>query len=390
MINRIIEKKLKNLAKQYRVVTVIGPRQAGKSTLCKKAFPSKPYVNLEDPEQRALALNDPKALLNRYPNGCFIDEIQRAPELLSYIQVRVDADNAKAGMYILSGSHQILLMESISQSLAGRTAIVKLLPLSQIELKNYNTNLSIDEIIFKGSYPEIINKNLNPSEAYSFYVQTYLERDVRQIQAVRDLSLFQNFIKLLAGRSGQLLNMTALSNDLGVSENTIKNWLSVAEASFLAFKLKPYYKNLGKRITKTPKFYFYDTGLLCYLLGIKSSEQLRVHPLRGSIFETYIVSECLKYLWNNIEESNLYFYLDKVLEIDLLADTASGPVLIEIKSAETFRKELVKKLFTARKRLKGIREDMYLITGGKDCFSYNEVEVISSQEISVLWEKIEV
>jgi predicted AAA+ superfamily ATPase len=279
-------------------------------------------------------------------------------------------------------------MDSITQSLAGRTAIVKLLPLAFNELQDYNKALDLNSIIYRGSYPEIVSKNLNPSEAMGFYVQTYLERDVRQIQAIRDLSVFQNFIKLLAGRSGQLLNMSSLSSDLGISEGTIKNWISVAEASFLIYKVPPYYKKLGKRITKTPKIYFYDTSLLCYLLGIRNAEQLATHPARGSIFETYIVSECIKYLWNLGLESNLYFYLDKVLEIDLIAETTKGPIAIEIKSSATFKENLLSRLKQSEPRLKELLSEKFLVLGNEESFSFKNFRIISYRSLGELGELI--
>jgi predicted AAA+ superfamily ATPase len=369
-------------------VTVIGPRQSGKSTLCKSTFPDKPIVNLEDPEIRLLAESDPKGLLNRYPDGCFIDEIQRCPALLSYIQVIVDKMDLP-GQFIVSGSHQLLLMDSVAQSLAGRTAILKLLPFSFEEIEIENKGLDIDSILYRGSYPEIVSKSLEPQQALSFYVQTYLEKDVRQMQAVRDLSLFQNFLKLLAGRSGNLINTSSISSDLGTSEGTIRNWISIAEASFIVFKLQPYYKNLGKRTVKTAKIYFFDTGLLCYLLGIRSSEQLKTHPLRGAIFETYIVSESMKYLWNRVRETNLYFYADKVLEIDMIAETSAGLIPIEIKSAVTFRDELLKRLNRAESRLAELGKEKYLVYGGEDSFSFKGSNVISVNNLNLLGDAID-
>jgi predicted AAA+ superfamily ATPase len=386
MIQRKAQIKLIELASKYRVVTVIGPRQAGKSTLCRESFPDKPVINLEDPELRSFADSDPKGLLNRYPNGCFIDEIQRCPDLLSYVQTIVDASN-QPGQFIISGSHQLLLMESISQSLAGRTAILKLLPLSFEEISGVG-NLDLDTLMYQGSYPEIVSKGLNPTEALGFYVQTYLEKDVRNIQAIRDLSMFQNFLKLAASRSGSVINMASLSSDLGVSEGTIKNWISVAEASFVMFRLYPYYKHLGSRISKSPKLYFYDTGLLSYLLGIKNSEHLRSHPLRGGIFETYIVSESFKYLLNRVLEPNLYFYRDRVTEIDLIAETSTGPLPIEIKSSVTFKEDLIKNIVRSNKRLTGLRSDSMLLYAGEESFQFKTTNVVSRTRLELLGEAI--
>lgn len=386
MIERILKKELVNLASQYRVVTVLGPRQAGKSTLCRSTFPQKPTINLEDPELRKLAELDPKGLLSQFPEGCFIDEIQRCPELLSYIQVIVDKDNT-SGQFILSGSHQLSLQQAVSQSLAGRTAIVKLLPLSQEELVTIDSQAKINEILVRGSYPEIVANNLQPAQAFSFYVQTYLERDVRQMQAVRDLSLFQSFLSLLAGRSGCLLNISSLANELGVSENTVKNWISIAEATFVVFRLRPYYKNLTKRQVKSPKLYFYDTGLLCYLLGIRTAEQLQNHPSRGAIFETYVVSEVMKYLWNRVRESNLYFFADNQLELDLLAETSNGLLPIEIKSSSTFRDDLLKQLIKADSRLP-VSKGNILVYAGDSSQQIHNTKIISCSKLAVLGEAV--
>lgn len=381
MIERIAAVKLKQLASQYRVVTVIGPRQAGKSTLCRLAFPHKQVVNLEAPDVLELASQDPRSFFQAYPDGCIIDEVQRCPTLLSYIQTIVD-EREQPGQFILTGSHQLLLMDQVSQSLAGRTAILKLLPLASDELKQLDAGLDLNQVLFRGAYPEIVNKTLNPTEAYSYYVQTYLERDVRQLQAIRDLSMFQNLLRLLAGRSGSILNMASLSSDLGVSEGTIKNWISVAEASFAVFRLKPYYRKLSRQMVKSPKLYFYDTGLLCYLLGIRSAEQLATHPLRGSVFETYVVSECVKFLWNRARETNFYFFADKVLEIDLLVETAEGLVPIEVKSAATFHTDLTKRLKQATNRITELKAQRLLVYGGEKSFASDGVEVVSVKELS--------
>ena len=346
MIQRQLLNELLQSAKDYPVVTVIGPRQAGKTTLVKMAFPDYDYCNLENPEIRDLALSDPNALFSRYPGKCIFDEIQRVPELLSYIQVKVDEDEIDGkvkGRYILTGSHQLQLHQSISQSLAGRTAILKLLPLSISELTQDGVEIDKFEIMYRGFLPRIYKDNINPTKLYRNYYETYVERDVRQLINLKDLSTFTKFIKLLAGRVGQIVNLSSIANDTGVSSNTLKSWLAVLEASFIVFKLEPYFENFGKRVIKSPKIYFTDIGLLIYLLGIDKPSQIERDPLYGSIFENLVITEALKARYNQGEALNLYYYrTSKGNELDLIYKKGRELVPIEIKSSMTFHRDFIK------------------------------------------------
>lgn len=344
ILDRKMGSELLSMAQAYPVVTVIGPRQSGKTTLVKYLFPQKPYVSLENPDEREFANNDPRGFLERFPQGAILDEIQRLPKLLSYIQTIVDEFNQK-GMYILTGSHQLALHESISQSLAGRTAILKLMPFSLAELANQYSELSLDEYIYRGMYPRIYNDHLNPTKFYRDYMQTYVERDVRQMIHIKDLTLFQHFLKLCAGRIGQIFNSNSLSNELGVNHNTINHWLSIMEASFLIFRLQPYYENFGKRIIKSPKIYFIDTGLAAYLLNIVSVDQVSRDPLRGNLVENFVIADFFKNQFNQGYEPSFYYYRDSNQnEVDLIFKTGSNLIPIEIKSAKTFNEEFLKGL----------------------------------------------
>lgn len=280
MIPRTISPKILQYAKQYPVVTITGPRQSGKTTLCQMIFPDIPYVSLESIEERSFATSDPKGFLDRFPDGAVLDEIQRTPELLSYIQVRVD-ESQKTGQFIITESQNFELLNTVSQSLAGRTAIARLLPFSFEEILSHQSIESIDQLLYTGFYPRIYDKQLNPTEALSFYFNTYIERDLRLLINVKDLSRFETFLKLCATRCGQLVNLSSLGNDCGVNHNTIKSWLSILEASYIIKLLPSYFNNLGKRLIKSPKLYFIDTGLAAFLLGIQNIDHLRTHPLRG-------------------------------------------------------------------------------------------------------------
>lgn len=346
MIQRQLLNELLQSAKDYPVVTLIGPRQAGKTTLVKMAFPDYDYCNLENPEIRELAHSDPNALFSRYSGKCIFDEIQRVPELLSYIQVKVDEDEMSGkgkGRFILTGSHQLQLHQSISQSLAGRTAILRLLPLSIRELIQAGVEIDKFEIMYRGFLPRIYKDNINPTRVYRNYYETYIERDVRQLINLKDLSTFTKFIKLLAGRVGQIVNLSSIANDTGVSSNTLKSWLAVLEASFIIFRLEPYFENFGKRVIKSPKIYFTDIGLLIYLLGIDNPSQIERDPLYGSIFENLIITEALKARYNQGEAPNLYYYrTSKGNELDLVYKKGRELVPIEIKSSMTFHRDFIK------------------------------------------------
>lgn len=354
MIPRLLADKITTWSRQYPVVTVTGPRQSGKSTLCKALFPDKPYISLEDGHLRSHAKEDPRGFLARFPDGAVLDEIQRAGELCSYIQTIVDEFD-RPGLFILTGSRQFELMASVSQSLAGRTAIARLLPFSYAEIYGSCQKSEVpalDQLLYTGFYPRIHDKNLNPTEAYSFYVSTYIERDVRQLLNVKDLTRFETFLKLLAGRSGQLLNVHSLAGDCGISTATAGSWISVLEQSNLVYLLKPYFANIGKRLIKSPKLYFVDTGVLCNLLGVFSPDQLAVHPLRGNVFETYAMMEALKTRYNQGKPDNLTFYRDsKGLEVDALIEKGATIDAWEIKASATFHLDQLRSLETLSRAL---------------------------------------
>lgn len=341
MYQRILQQKLVDLSRQWSVISVTGPRQSGKTTLCKMAFPNYEYVNLERSTTRELIRQDIEGYLLSHPNGLIIDEAQNLPELFSSIQVVVDEH--KEFRYILSGSSDFLLMQSISQSLAGRVVVMRLLPLSLHELGR-DAHVPIDELLWKGFYPAVWGDNKEPNEVYDSYVATYIQRDVRQIQNIKDLSLFQRFLTLVASRVGNLFIASSIAAELGVDYKTIQAWMSILETSYTAFTLQPFYRNIGKRLTKTPKVYFYDPGLVCYLLGIENAQQLSHHPLRGAIFENMVVCELLKDSYNKMHKNELSFYRDKSYEVDIIKEEAQGVHAIEIKSAERFHPDFTKGL----------------------------------------------
>jgi predicted AAA+ superfamily ATPase len=337
MIPRQLRAELETQLMEYPIVTVLGPRQAGKTTLAQTALPDFAYVSLETPDIRQFAIEDPRAFLKQYPTRVIFDEIQRAPHLLSYLQGIVD-DNKSNGQFVLTGSHQLQLRESVGQSLAGRTGILHLLPLSIAELKNADIELDdMSQYIFSGFLPRVYDQQQRPHTAYSSYFQTYIERDVRQLIKLKDVVLFEKFMKLLAGRVGQVINYQSLANDAGVDGATIKAWLSILEASYVVFRLPPYFENFGKRVIKTPKIYFTDTGLLCYLLGIERVEQVSRDPLIGHLFENLIILEALKTRYNAGLNPSLYYFRDNQgHEIDLLHKRGHELLGIEIKSASTW------------------------------------------------------
>ncbi len=337
MIPRIIAQELHTQLNEFPIVTVLGPRQAGKTTLAKMELPDFDYVSLEDPETRAIANEDPRALLKRHSNKTIFDEIQRAPHLLSYLQTIVDNSRTN-GQFVLTGSHQLELRQAISQSLAGRTGILYLLPLSIPELKNAGNKLeSFEDYLFRGFLPRVHSQNQRPATAYASYYQTYVERDVRQLIQLKDASLFEKFMKLMAGRIGQLINYQSLGNDVGADAKTIKQWLSILEASFIVFKLPPYFENFGKRVIKSPKYYFVDPGLACHLLDIERPEQITRDPLVGQLFENLVVLEVLKARANQGLKPNLYFFRDSHgNEIDLLYRSGRDLYAVEIKSSSTY------------------------------------------------------
>ncbi|MGE3954539.1 MAG: ATP-binding protein [Parachlamydiales bacterium] len=342
MYPRKMAGRLKWLATKYPVVTVTGPRQSGKTTLVCQTFPDKAYANLEELDIRALAEQDPREFLKRYPDGAILDEIQLAPQLLSYIQVLVDQAD-REGMFILTGSHELQLHQSITQSLAGRTALLQLLPMSLDELQEAGIELTLEEALLTGGYPRIYRKQLEPAQTYRDYVQTYLERDLRHLVNIKELGLFQRFLGLLVGRIGQLLNASSLADDVGVSSPTIKQWLSILEASYLIIQLRPYFENFGKRIVKSPKVYFTDVGLASYLLGIETPQQLRRDPLYGSLFENLVLLELMKERLNEGRDPRLYFFRDIAgHEVDFIYQSGHELIPIEVKGGQTFNREFLK------------------------------------------------
>ncbi|MBT7710236.1 MAG: ATP-binding protein [Deltaproteobacteria bacterium] len=348
MITRKITTVLLEMAASFPIVTITGPRQSGKTTLAKMTFPSKDYVSLEDLDTRQFAESDPRGFLGQYPQGAVIDEVQHVPSLLSYIQTIVDTKKVN-GMYILTGSNQFEYIQSISQSLAGRTGILKLLPFSYSEIYS-NRYEKIEDLIYKGFYPRIFDQKIKPEYFLTGYLETYVERDVRSLIRLKDLMQFHRFLQLCAGRTGQIINFSSLGNELGVTNKTVRHWISILEASYLVFLLQPYYRNFNKRITKAPKLYFMDIGLAVHLLGIQHPGQLITHPLRGELFETFVVGEFLKYRYNQGKRSNIFYFRDHVgNEVDLVIETGNGTVPVEIKSSQTIAPKFFKGLDYYRK-----------------------------------------
>ena len=388
MIRRDIEKTIPSLLKGFPIITINGPRQSGKTTLARSVFAHKPYLSLEEPDVRRMALDDPRAFMDRLPDGAVIDEVQRAPELLSYLQTRVDADG-RMGLFLLTGSRQFGLISGITQSLAGRTAFIELLPFSINELAQSEFLLSdLDAALYTGGYPPIYDRNLSPNTWLSAYITAYVERDVRQIVKIQDLDAFQRFVRLCAGRSGQILNLSSLATDCGITHNTAKAWISVLEASYILFQLRPHYANFSKRLVKSPKIYFYDTGLLCRMIGIREAGQLAAHPLRGSIFETFVVSELVKSRFNRGERAELFFWRDSNgNEVDIIAEMGTKLMPIEIKSGLTLNRDF----FTGLERwlvIAGVLAiSPSLVYGGAEKLVHKGVDVFGWKDAGQVLEK---
>ena len=386
MIKRAISKKILHYARHYPVVTLTGPRQSGKTTLCKALFPKKKYFSLENIDVRDYAKTDPRSFLSEcLEKGAVIDEIQRVPELVSYIQEIVDTKD-KPGLFILTGSQNFHLLDTISQSLAGRTALAVLLPFSYSEVYS-NKAISIDKVLFTGFYPRIHDKKLNPTEVLSFYVSTYLERDIRMLINVKDLSKFEKFLKLCAGRAAQIINLSNLANDCGINHNTAKSWLGVLEASYVIFFAHPHHANFGKRLIKAPKLYFTDCGLAAHLLDIQNVKHIANHPLKGALFENFVVVELLKARTNQGKNSNIYFFRDNVgNEVDIILENGASVKPVEIKLGRTvnddyfkglrYYQKINKKNFVKPALVYGGSEDQH--RGAFDIYSYRNSEKINT------------
>ncbi|HEY6355431.1 MAG TPA: ATP-binding protein, partial [Burkholderiaceae bacterium] len=366
-------------ARQYPVVTVTGPRQTGKTTLCLAAFGELPYVNLERPDHRDFARADPAGFMARYGGGAVLDEIQRAPDLLSWIQAVVD-ERGRPGQFILTGSHNFDLLRNVSQSLAGRTALLQLLPMSINELRAAGLTLSVDAMIVRGGYPRIHADGLDPSVALADYFATYVERDLRQLAELRNLDEFRRFVRLAAGRVGQVLNLHSLAADVGVSDHTARAWLSLLEASYIVRLLPPWVANLGKRLIKAPKLYFCDTGLATSLIGIQSESQLANHPLRGSLFENLVVMEFVKHAVHNGLTPALHYYRDSAgTEVDLVVEQGVPPGhlgLVEIKAGQTFHPDFLVPMRRLELWVKAPVARRMLVFAGEGQYVRDGVEVV--------------
>ena len=384
MIHRDLTAELERAATWALSVTLTGPRQSGKTTLCRAVFPDHPYRSLESPDDRAFAQEDPRAFLAQFPRGAVLDEVQRVPDLLSYLQGIIDADPIP-GRWILSGSQNLVLLESITQSLAGRTAMHQLLPLSWGEIRRFpRYPASLEEAIFSGGYPAIFDRRLDPTDWLRSYVATYIERDVRMISNVGDLTAFQRFVQLCAGRTAQLINYSQLADDCSISQPTAKAWFSVLEACFIAFHLKPFSMKQRKRIVKMPKLYFYDTGLACWLLGIREPQQLSAHPLRGALFETWVVSEALKHRTQCGRSTGLSFYRDRHgSELDLIVDEPDVLTMIEAKSGTTPNSSLLAGAMRVRPHLLGVRPrcDLAAVYGGEELQQRSDSRLVPWRQV---------
>lgn len=383
MIQRELQVKLQQMAQKFPFVAVTGPRQSGKSTLVRSVFSHYQYVSLEDLEMRAFAQDDPKGFIKTYPNHTIIDEVQRVPQLLSYLQTHCDLQNEE-GMYILTGSQNMLLMNSIDQSLAGRVAILHLLPFSHYELQNSSLlKPSVNEEIFYGGYPRLYDKNIEPTDYYPNYIRTYVERDLRLLHNIGDLSKFVKCMKLCAGRIGQMLNISSIANECGCSVPTVSSWISILETSFIVYLLRPDHKNFSKRLVKTPKLYFYDTGLACSLLEINSAEQIANHYMRGELFENLVINEFFKSSYNKGLEPNYSFWRDNTgHEIDLIKTNNDKQLAFEIKSGATFSSDFYKGLTYWGNLSKVTSDERFVIYGGENQYT-------STNGIACPWKEIE-
>ena len=375
-IKRELEGYLSYISTKYPVVTLTGPRQSGKSTLVRHVFPEKKYISLEDPDTQLFARQDPRGFLNTY-NNAVIDEAQKVPELFSYIQTLVDNTDTP-GQFVLTGSSNFLLFEKITQSLAGRTAVLQLLPFSLREIHSIKGFTDYEDYLFTGFYPRIYKMDIHPGDFYPGYTKTYVERDVRTLRNIPDLIQFQLFVKLCAGRIGQLLNLSSLANDCGISHKTAKSWISVLEASFIIFLLRPHHKNFNKRLIKMPKLYFYDPGLAAYLLDIQSAEQVKTHYSKGALFELMIISEIMKRRLSQGQSAGVHFWRDKNgNEIDCLLESKGSLLPIEIKSGRTVSSDYFKGTDYFLKLAGNLASKPCIVYGGTENQQRTTADVIS-------------
>ncbi|MBI4774682.1 MAG: ATP-binding protein [Deltaproteobacteria bacterium] len=390
MITRDITEELVQSTAEYPVVTILGPRQSGKTTLTRMTFPDMPYFSLEDPDVRMAAEADPRGFLAQMENGGILDEVQRLPVLLSYVQGMVDKTR-KRGRFILTGSHQPQLHEAISQSLAGRTAMLSLWPFSLHEVRRYDSARDPFDLIHRGFFPRLHEEGLEPRRFFNGYLQTYVERDVRALIQLRDLSLFQKFLTLLAGRVGQVVNLASLGNDVGASSTTIRNWLSVLKASYVVFELPPFFENVQKRVIKSPKIYFTDVGLDAFLLGIHTAEQASRDPLRGNLYENLVIADIVKSALNRGIRPEIYFFRDSHgNEIDLLIREKGVLTPVEIKSAATFSTEFVKQLeWFQTLGVKRVQPGAVLYNG-EQTFNVRRVRVLNPLHVENIWQTLTV
>ena len=389
MIDREIAPRLRRLFDQYPIVTVTGPRQSGKTTLARETFPNLPYVNLEALDTREFAESDPRGFLSQLGAGGIIDEIQRVPQLLSYLQVIVD-EVGGSGRYVLTGSEQFSLAAAIDQSLPGRTAMLRLLPFSMAERQSIGASMAVDDMLFSGFYPRILDQQLEPQQAHADYFETYVERDVRRLGGVSDLTTFGRLVRLAAGRVGQLVNLTSLGNDAGVSHVTAKQWLTILERSYIVFRLPPFFANIGKRLTKSPKLYFYDVGLASHLIGIQDPSQIATHPLRGHLFENLVVAETIKHRFNQGRGANLSFFRNaNGLECDLFYESGQDIAAIEVKAGATIAPDYFTALNRVVEQVPGVRAKA-VVYGGTTSQARSDAEVVPLAEFAGMLKRLDV
>lgn len=389
MINRQITSQINRLKKGFPVIAVTGPRQSGKTTLIKNIFPKYNYFNLENPETLSIIENDPAGFINSNNQKIIIDEVQRVPQLLSYIQSIVD-EQKLMGNFIISGSENLLLSQKVNQSLAGRAAYINLLPLSNQELSQHKLLAkNIHKQIFTGFYPAIYDRKIDPIDYYNQYIATYVERDLKQISQISNLSSFRNFLALLAGRIGQLVNLSSLANDTGVAVNTIENWISILEASYLVFRLQPYHKNFGKRYVKSPKIYFNDVGLACRLLTLSKPSELKNHYLTGGLFENLIITEIKKHILNHSKSSKLYFFRDSNNnEVDLVIDSGTTQIPVEIKSSGTFSPQFTSGLKFWQKLSTSSKQNSFVVYNGRQTLAINNLQLLNWSNLNPVFKLI--